>query len=60
MRNTLTPKARLFTFLGAALPVTFLVLSLCPPVVAETGDHERDRMKESGQVMQEILNTNKP
>ena len=57
MRNTLTPKARLFTFLGAALPVTFLVLSLGPPVVAETGDHERDRMKESGQVMQEILNT---
>lgn len=23
MRNTLTPKTRLFTFLGAALPVTF-------------------------------------
>jgi lipid-binding SYLF domain-containing protein len=37
------------------LLVISLGLSLCPSLVAETGDHERERLKESGQVMKEIL-----
>src|SRR5215475_204261 len=40
-----------------ALFVTSLWFSLCPRLAAATGDHERDRLKESGQVMKEILNT---
>jgi SH3 domain-containing YSC84-like protein 1 len=43
--------------LGRALPVALLLFSLCSLMAAETGDHERDRLKESGQVMKEILNT---
>jgi len=37
------------------LLVTSLWLTCCPWVLAETGDHERDRLKESGEVMKEIL-----
>jgi len=40
-----------------ALFVTSLGFSLCPRLVAATGDHERDRLRESGQVMKEILGT---
>lgn len=51
-------------FSGRSLVVTAqaflmasLCLSLCPRLAAESGDHERDRLKESGQVMKEILDT---
>jgi SH3 domain-containing YSC84-like protein 1 len=40
-----------------ALLLTSLLVHLCPPLAAETGDTERDRLKESGQVMKEILGT---
>lgn len=49
--------ANLLPILGRVLPVTLIMLSLCSPMVAESGDHERDRLKESGEVMKEILNT---
>jgi len=38
-----------------ALLLTSLWLSLSPRLAAATGDQERDRLKESGQVMKEIL-----
>jgi lipid-binding SYLF domain-containing protein len=41
----------------SALFVTSLCFSLCPRLAAATGDHERDRLKESGEVMKEILGT---
>jgi len=40
-----------------ALLLTSLWLSFCPRLAAATGDQERDRLKESGQVMKEILGT---
>ncbi len=40
-----------------ALLLTSLWLSLCPRLAAATGEHERERMTESGQVMKEILGT---
>ena len=46
-----------FRVMVNALFVTSLGFSLCPRLVAATGDHERDRLRESGQVMKEILGT---
>jgi len=43
--------------MAKALLLTSLWLSLCPRLAAATGDQERDRLKESGQVMKEILST---
>jgi len=43
--------------MAKALLLTSLWLSLCPRLAAATGDQERDRLKESGQVMKEILGT---
>jgi lipid-binding SYLF domain-containing protein len=40
-----------------ALLLTSLWLSLCPRLAAATGEHERERVTESGQVMKEILGT---
>jgi lipid-binding SYLF domain-containing protein len=40
-----------------ALLLTSLWLILCPRLAAATGEHERERLTESGQVMKEILGT---
>src|SRR5436190_3796647 len=39
------------------LLLTSLLVCLSPPLAAESGDTERDRLKESGEVMKEILDT---
>jgi SH3 domain-containing YSC84-like protein 1 len=43
--------------IARALLVTLLSLSFCPLLAAKSGDKESDRLKESGQVMKEILDT---
>jgi lipid-binding SYLF domain-containing protein len=48
--------ASLLTMMKALL-ATSILFCICMPVVAESGEHERDRVKESGQVMKEILGT---
>jgi SH3 domain-containing YSC84-like protein 1 len=40
-----------------ALLLTSVWFSLCPRLAAATGEHERERLTESGQVMKEILGT---
>ncbi len=57
MHLTRNPNSNRFSLVGKILPITVVLLSLCFLAVAETGDHERDRLKESGEVMKEILNT---
>ena len=54
MSNLRTPGTFLLV-MAKALLLTSLWLSLCPRLAAATGDQERDRLKESGQVMKEIL-----
>ena len=56
MSNLRTPSPFLLV-MAKALLLTSLWLSLCPRLAAATGDQERDRLKESGQVMKEILGT---
>ena len=56
MNNLKTLSASL-VIVGKSLLLTSLLLCLCPHVAAATGDTERDRLKESGQVMKEILGT---
>jgi lipid-binding SYLF domain-containing protein len=55
--NTLRTSSTSVLIIGKALLLTSLLLSLCPRLKAATGDTERDRLKESGQVMKEILDT---
>ena len=55
--HNLRSSRTLFPAMFTALLVVSLWLSVCPRLAAETGDHERDRLKESGQVMKEILDT---
>lgn len=55
MNNLRTPSTPLLV-MAQALLVTTMWLSFCPRLAAETGDKERDRLKESGQVLKEILN----
>ena len=43
--------------MGKAVLLTSLLLSLSPRLAAENGETERERLKESGQVMKEILDT---
>jgi lipid-binding SYLF domain-containing protein len=40
-----------------ALLATSMLFCICMPVIAESGEKERERLKESGQVMKEILST---
>ncbi len=54
MNNLRTPNTSLVMMVNALL-LTSLWLSLSPRLAAATGDQERDRLKESGQVMKEIL-----
>ena len=53
--HSLRSSRTLFPAMFTALLVVSLWLSVCPRLAAETGDHERDRLKEWGQVMKEIL-----
>jgi lipid-binding SYLF domain-containing protein len=55
--NDLRTSSTSFRVMVSALVLTSLWFSLCPRLAAATGDHERDRLKESGQVMKEILGT---
>ena len=43
------------TYPATVLVLSATLLSLCSALIAETGDRERDRVKESGQVLKEIL-----
>jgi lipid-binding SYLF domain-containing protein len=54
VNNLRTPNTSLVMMVNALL-LTSLWLSLSPRLAAATGDQERDRLKESGQVMKEIL-----
>ena len=56
MNNLRTPNTSLVMMVNALL-LTSLWLSLSPHLAAATGDQERDRLKESGQVIKEILGT---
>ena len=56
MINLITSSTSFLSIVKALLLMSFLVC-LCPPLAGETGDTERDRLKESGQVMKEILGT---
>jgi len=56
VNNLRTPNTSLVMMVNALL-LTSLWLSLSPRLAAATGDQERDRLKESGQVMKEILGT---
>jgi lipid-binding SYLF domain-containing protein len=40
-----------------AVLIASLLISLCPPLVAEESEKEQDRLQQSGQVMKEILGT---
>jgi hypothetical protein len=53
--NNLRTLSTFLLVMAKALLLTSLWLSLCPRLAAATGDQERDRLKESGQVMKEIL-----
>ena len=55
--NNLRTLSTFLLVMAKALLLTSLWLSLCPRLAAATGDQERDRLKESGQVMKEILGT---
>ena len=55
--NNLRTLSTFLLVIAKALLLTSLWLSLCPRLAAATGDQERDRLKESGQVMKEILST---
>jgi SH3 domain-containing YSC84-like protein 1 len=55
--NNLRTLSTFLLVMAKALLLTSLWLSLCPRLAAATGDQERDRLKESGQVMKEILST---
>ena len=55
--NNLRTLSTFLLMMAKALLLTSLWLSLCPRLAAATGDQERDRIKESGQVMKEILGT---
>ncbi len=55
--NNLRTLSTFLLMMAKALLLTSLWLSLCPRLAAATGDQERDRLKESGQVMKEILGT---
>ena len=56
MNNLRTSRTTLLMMVKAVL-LTPLWLSLCLRLAAATGDQERDRLKESGQVIKEILGT---
>jgi lipid-binding SYLF domain-containing protein len=43
--------------MGKAILLTSLLLGICPRLTAASGDTERERLKESGEVMKEILDT---
>jgi lipid-binding SYLF domain-containing protein len=51
------PRTSSLLMMVKALLLTSIWLSVCPSLAAATGDQERDRLKESGQVMKEILGT---
>jgi len=55
--NNLRTSSTALLMMVKALLLTSLWLSLCPRLAAATGDQERDRLKESGQVIKEILGT---
>jgi SH3 domain-containing YSC84-like protein 1 len=55
--NTRRTSTKSLLMMVEALLLTSLCLSLCPPLAAATGEHERERLTESGQVMKEILGT---
>jgi len=55
--NNLKTSSASLVKVGKGLLLTSLLLCLCLHVAAATGDTERDRLKESGQVMKEILGT---
>ena len=55
--NNLGNSSTSLLIMGKALLLTSLLLSLSPRLAAEKGDDERDRLKESGEVMKEILGT---
>jgi len=55
VNNLRTPNNTSLVMMVNALLLTSLWLSLSPRLAAATGDQERDRLKESGQVMKEIL-----
>jgi len=55
--NNLRTLSTFLLVMTKALLLTSLWLSFCPRLAAATGDQERDRLKESGQVMKEILGT---
>ena len=55
--NNLRTLSTFLLVMTKALLLTSLWLSFCPRLAAATGDQERDRLKESGQVMKEILST---
>jgi lipid-binding SYLF domain-containing protein len=51
------PRTASLLMMVKALLLMSIWLSVCPSLAAATGDQERDRLKESGQVMKEILGT---